>query len=167
MSSTPVLSPPGCALLISTNATISTDIHSKQIKDYAGLIDHISRVLRPGGMIDVMEFDFHVYDANHRRIETTTSSISAPWWPQWLAFANLAARNRGGEVDAATHIHRWISQHPAFENVVYREYWVPASHWHTNEFQRRIGSYMRDDICVSVICLRFVYFTNSSPYSVM
>jgi len=120
---------------------------SSGIKDYAGLIDQISRVLRPGGMIDLMEFDFHAYDSNYQRIEPTTSSISGPWWPQWLAFANLAARNRGGNVDAATHLHKWVSEHPAFENIVYRDYWVPVSHWPTNdEFMRRMGTYMRDDI---------------------
>lgn len=110
----------------------------------------MSKVLRPGGLIDVMEFDFHVYDHNCQRIELGTHQLGAPWWPRWLAFAKLAARNLGGEVDAATHLHSWISNHPAFERVVYREFWVPTSPWVRDEFQKRMGSGMRDDILVSI-----------------
>lgn len=96
-----------------------------------------------------MEFDFSVYDQNHQRIPVGTHQLGAPWWPRWLAFANLAARNQGGDVDAATHLHSWISNHPAFEDVVYREFFIPTSPWACNdEFQRRIGTYMRDDILV-------------------
>ncbi|KIK70473.1 hypothetical protein GYMLUDRAFT_32497 [Collybiopsis luxurians FD-317 M1] len=120
---------------------------SSGIKDYEGLINHISMVLRPGGLIDIMEFDFHVYDEYHQRIELETSRIAEPWWPRWLAFANLAARNRGGDVDAATHLHAWVSNHRAFETVVYKEYWVPTCPWRTDsEFQMRMGLSMRDDI---------------------
>lgn len=109
-------------------------------------------VLRPGGLIALMEFDFHAYDEHYQRIELETSKIAGPWWPRWLAFANLAARNRGGDVDAATHIHSWIANHRAFEDVVYREFWVPACHWRTDsDFEMRMGASMRDDILVSTL----------------
>jgi len=64
-----------------------------------------------------------------------------------MVFASLAARNAGGHPDAATHLHRWISSHPAFENVVYQDYWVPVSpHPVFNDFQKHVGAHMRDDI---------------------
>lgn len=106
-------------------------------------------ILRPGGLIDLMEFDFHVYDENHQVIELETSKIAEPWWPRWLTFANLAARDRGGNVDAATYIHSWVANHHAFENVTYEEYWVPTCGWRTDsEFMMRIGVTLRDDILV-------------------
>ncbi|KAI3622658.1 hypothetical protein WG66_015915 [Moniliophthora roreri] len=120
---------------------------SSGIKDYEGLINHISMVLRPSGLMDLMEFDFHVYDDNYRRIELDTSRIAGPWWPRWLTFLNFAARNRGGDVDAATYIHTWAARHHAFEDVQYREFWVPASPWRRDsDFQIRMGVSMRDDI---------------------
>ncbi|TFK41939.1 S-adenosyl-L-methionine-dependent methyltransferase [Crucibulum laeve] len=120
---------------------------SSGIKDYAGLIDHISKVLRPGGMIDLSEFDFHAYDQNYQRIELGIHEIGPPWWPRWLAFANAAARNLGGNVDAATHLYDWVANHPAFEEVIYREFWLPGSPWIKGDaFQQRIGNGMRDDI---------------------
>ncbi|KAE9409255.1 hypothetical protein BT96DRAFT_806961 [Gymnopus androsaceus JB14] len=120
---------------------------SSGIKDYEGLVNHISMVLRPGGLIDLMEFDFHAYDEHYQRIELETSRIAGPWWPRWLAFANLAARNRGGDVDAATYIHSWVANHRAFDNVHYREFWIPTSPWKTDSsFDMRMGASMRDDI---------------------
>ncbi|KAJ3936395.1 MAG: hypothetical protein NXY57DRAFT_957277 [Lentinula lateritia] len=120
---------------------------SSGVRDYEGLINQISMILRPGGLIDLMEFDFHVYDENHQVIELETSKIAEPWWPRWLTFANLAARDRGGNVDAATYIHSWVANHHAFENVTYEEYWVPTCGWRTDsEFMMRIGVTLRDDI---------------------
>ncbi|KAJ7116793.1 hypothetical protein C8R43DRAFT_1038078 [Mycena crocata] len=124
---------------------------SSGIKSYVHLIDQMSRVLRPAGLLDIMEFDFHVYDhmpdGNHRRLDLETSRIAEPWVARWMVFAGLAAKNAGGHPDAATHLHRWISSHAAFENIVYKDYWVPVSpHASFTDFQKRIGAQMRDDI---------------------
>lgn len=69
-----------------------------------------------------------------------------------MEFANTAVRQRGGDVDAANHLYQWISSHPAFEDAVYREFWIPCSPWMQDEEERRIGSTMRDDILVHFYC---------------
>ncbi|RDB28437.1 Secondary metabolism regulator laeA [Hypsizygus marmoreus] len=117
------------------------------IKDYPGLIDHISRVIRPGGLIIMIEWDFHVWDHNYKQVKLGTHEIGPPWWARWLAFAQIAVRNSGGSADAAEKLHSWISNHPAFEDVVSEDFWIPASHWaRGDEFQMRLGATMRDDI---------------------
>ncbi|TFK41937.1 S-adenosyl-L-methionine-dependent methyltransferase [Crucibulum laeve] len=98
---------------------------SSGIKDYHRVIDQISHVLRPGGLIDVAEFDFYPYNEEHQRILLDTHSLRTPWWAQWMTFLASAARARGGDLDAATHLYDWICGHPAFEDVVYREFWLP------------------------------------------
>ncbi|KAJ7687416.1 hypothetical protein B0H17DRAFT_1070141 [Mycena rosella] len=124
---------------------------SSGIKNYVNLIDQMSRVLRPAGLIHVMEFDFHVWDhmpdGNHRRCDLSTSQIAEPWVGRWMVYASLAVRNAGGHPDAATHLHRWIASHPLLENVVYHDYWIPVSpHPIFNDFQKHVGAQMRDDI---------------------
>jgi len=124
---------------------------SSGIKDFVRLIDQIAHCIRPAGLLDMMEFDFHVWDhmpdGNHRRCDLDTSTIDQPWVARWMIFANVAAKNAGGDPDAATHLHQWITAHPAFEDIVYQDYWVPVSpHASFNDFQKRIGSQMRDDI---------------------
>jgi len=99
---------------------------SSGIRDYNLLIDQISRVLRPSGLIEVSEFDFHAYDANHRRIERDVNELSPPWWGVWLTHLRDAIKKSGGDVDAASHLHEWILNNPMFEDVVYREFWVPV-----------------------------------------
>jgi len=99
---------------------------SSGIKDYNLLIDQIGRVLRPGGLIYVTEFDFRMYDMNHRRIELDDNELGPPWWARWLSYMVKAITQSGGDVDAASHLHEWILNNPIFEDVVYKEFWLPA-----------------------------------------
>ncbi|KAG7445072.1 S-adenosyl-L-methionine-dependent methyltransferase [Guyanagaster necrorhizus] len=122
---------------------------SAGIRDYAHMIDQISHVLRPGGLIDLTEWDFHCYDENHHRIELDVTTIEEPWFPRWMAYFKMAVQRRGGGVDAGTHIHDWVSRHARFEDVNYNEYFVPATPWRTeNPIDLRIGAAVRDDIQV-------------------
>lgn len=124
----------------------------------------MSKVLRPGGLIIAMEWDFHCYDENRNQILVGTHQLGSPWWPRWLAFAQLAVKTRGGSPDAASHLWSWISDHPAFEEVVVQDFWVPTSNWMRNDpKQMRMGATMRDDICVCtpLPCL----ITNYQPHT--
>lgn len=67
-----------------------------------------------------------------------------------MTFLNLAARNLGGDVDAATHLFDWVNDHPDFEDVVYREFFLPVIPWAgDNESTKRISETVADDIVVS------------------
>jgi len=72
-----------------------------------------------------------------------------------MSYINRAVKGRGGEAEASIHLHEWVSDHPAFENVVNREFWMPCSPWMRSEkpggdpvtnFWNGIGATMRDDI---------------------
>ncbi|KAJ7204464.1 hypothetical protein GGX14DRAFT_460500 [Mycena pura] len=137
---------------------------SSGIKDYQSVIDQMAHCLRPAGLLDIMEFDFYVWDhmpdGNHRRCDLETSTIARPWLARWMVFANIAARNAGGRPDAASHLYQWITDHPLLEHVVYHDYWVPVSpHASFNDFQKRVGTQMRDDI---LVCAFFCSFSPSS-----
>jgi len=124
---------------------------SAGITDYPTLIDHVSRVLRPGGLIDFYEFGYNVYDENKRLIAVQTNYLGAPWFPRWMAFTNMAVRQRGGSPHAAAHLHTWITQHEAFEQVVSQSFWIGASPWMRGDDpesvkRRALGESMRDDI---------------------
>ncbi|KAF8203920.1 hypothetical protein BJ912DRAFT_941422 [Pholiota molesta] len=124
---------------------------SSGIKDYHLLIDQISRVLRPGGLIDVSEFDFHLYDKHHRRIELQVNESGRPWFAQWMSYMHAAVKNIGGDTDAATHLYEWISSNPRFEDVVYREFWLPVvppprDKLTETEYLRRFEQKMSEDI---------------------
>ena len=130
-----------------------------QIKDYHGLVNHIAQVLKPGGIIDLMEYDFTLHDADRNLIEIDTSTIAAPWWPRWMAFVRQAAMNRGADIGAASKMRRWVEEHGAFYDLTYRQVWIPASPWHQGDddmskWWRSVGEVQRTDIfvCFSPYC---------------
>ena len=125
-----------------------------QIRDYHGLINHIGHVLRPGGLIDLTEFPFNFTGLDKRPILPPAGSFHPPWTPLFMSYVNRAVRERGGDAEASTHMHEWVSNHPAFEDVVSRDFWIPCSPWmHGSDpmtkFWNGVGATMRDDIKVS------------------
>ncbi|CAK5280683.1 unnamed protein product [Mycena citricolor] len=124
---------------------------SSGIRDYRRLIDQVAHCIRPGGFLDMMEFDFHVYeplpDGTKRRLDLDTETIAGPWVARWFVFASVAVEKAGGRSDAATHLHEWISTHPAFEQVTYADVWLPISpRPDMDSFQKRVGMQMREDV---------------------
>ena len=101
--------------------------HILQIRDYHRLVDQIARVVRPGGLIDLTEFDFQTYDHNHQLVPIDRSRYSPPWWARWLSHMRDAIEEKGGDVHAANHIHSWVARNSAFECVVYREHFVSVA----------------------------------------
>ncbi|GJE88807.1 methyltransferase domain-containing protein [Phanerochaete sordida] len=121
---------------------------STGIRDYKGLVDQISHVLKPGGLIDLTEFDFRVYDFDKQPIPIT---VDASPLARWFHLALRAVQMQGGEPDAANHLYGWTRDHGAFEDVQYREWWLQTSCWNPGQDdearqKNRWGAAMREDI---------------------
>lgn len=100
-----------------------------------------------------MEFDFRVYDGSRKPFSFPTGAMEPPWFPRWMSFCNMAVRQRGGTPDAANMLYSWTLRHPAFEDVVYEEHFVPTAPFMSSEepnyhFMRTITETFRDDILV-------------------
>ncbi|KAG6911375.1 hypothetical protein DXG01_001046 [Tephrocybe rancida] len=146
---------------------VHSQLISSGIKDFYTLIDQITKVLRPGGLAIIVEWDFHAYTPNHERIVLNTHEIKEPWWPRWLAFAKIAIKSSGGSVDAADNLQSWITNHPALEDPVYQEFWMPTSHWPKDDFMKRIGMTMGDDICAFLKSGRPLLLGSGVPESIV
>lgn len=117
----------------------------------------MSETLRPGGLIDLLEFDFRVYDEN-RQPFIVLPNTNAPYFARWMSLLNMAVRQRGGSPDAANMLHTWALEHPAFEDVVYREYMIPTAPFMSRKdpdyhFIRPISEMFREDVCVSIFII--------------
>nr|WHF59452.1 global regulator LaeA [Ganoderma lucidum] len=124
---------------------------SSGIRDYKGLIDEMVQTLRPRGLVEVVEFDFHMYDEHQQPILPNRLEEETPAIARWMNFVNVAIEQRGGEPDAANHLHQWMVTHPDLEEVAYREFWFQTCPWkRPNEpnasRDNRTGAMMRDDI---------------------
>ena len=96
-----------------------------------------------------------MYDANHRRIERDVNDLTPPWWSVWLCHLLKAIIKSGGDVSAANNMHEWILNHPMFEDVVYRDVWVPVvpvprDTSNDSEETRQLEKKLSDDCYVSV-----------------
>jgi len=122
-----------------------------QVRDYAGLIDQASQALRPNGLVNFAEFDFYVYGLDKKPIVFDAPEFAPPYFPRWMCMVRAAVKQRGGEAEAANHLYRWISEHPSFTDVVYRDFFFRASPWVPPNFPdaaklNRWGASMREDI---------------------
>lgn len=99
------------------------------------------------------EYNFVIHDGNKQRIIPDSKELTGPWLPRWMSLAQQAIRTRGGEVEAADHLERWVADHGAFEDVVHRPFWFQASPWNTgtdpdSHRQNEIAKVMREDMLV-------------------
>jgi hypothetical protein len=123
--------------LICTGVSVASSAGSRtqcqrvfvKIKDYPGVIEQISGVLRPGGLIELLEFGYQIYDENKQLVVVSTSSLEPPWLPRWMTLAYNAATKNGGSVDAVPKLHDYVRRIPTFENVVHTKFWTPSSPW--------------------------------------
>ena len=107
-----------------------------------------------------------MYDANHRRIEKDVDDLTPPWWGVWLSHLLKAIVKSGGDVNAASHLHEWILDHPMFEDVVYKEFWVPVvpaprDTSNDSEEARQMDKKLSDDCYVSVASIVFLTLSHS------
>lgn len=102
-----------------------------------------------------------MYDANHRQVERDLSDLTPPWWSVWFSHLLKAIVKSGGDVSAANHLHEWILDHPMFEDVVYRDVWVPVvpiprDTSNDSEEARQMDKKLSDDCYVSVASFGFL-----------
>ncbi|KAF8580131.1 S-adenosyl-L-methionine-dependent methyltransferase [Ramaria rubella] len=158
---------------------VHTRLVSSGIRDYAGLINHMVRCLRPRGLIVLYEFDFRLYHPDTRVAppwSTTCPPEEATYLCRWFGALRRAVAQRGGDVDAATHLHTWILQHDCFseDEVTYCEYWLPTA---PSEYQKEwgvvgkhpkeVGELMREDLACFLRSGRPLLFGNGiSPAEV-
>ena len=121
------------------------------MRDYAGLIDQISRALRPNGLAILTEFDFYVYGVDKKPLVFDVVELAPPYLARWMCMVRGAVKERGGDADASTNMYRWTSEHPSFTDAVYRPFYFLACPWlpsdHPDAAQKnRLGALMRDDI---------------------
>jgi hypothetical protein len=105
-------------------------------------------MLRPGGMVEISEWDFRVYDTGYKLLNDNDGDSLFSWLSRFFIACGRAARARGGNVDAANSLKRWCSENPAFENVRQIDFWLPCSAWPTDDKQRQFGKAMAEDISV-------------------
>lgn len=114
------------------------------------MVHDITHVLRPGGLVEFFQNDYHAYDENFQRIKVDMTRIGAPWWPLWIAYLEAAARARGVNTAAGENTADWLRETGEYQELVQNHVWLPVSGINPlhNEF---VCASMRVDIMVSFL----------------
>lgn len=118
--------------------------------------------------MEIVDYDFRVYDGSGKPFSLPTSVLHPPYFAQWMSLLHTAVRQRGGSPDAATMLHNWTLQHPAFEDVVHEHYFLPTAPFISPEqpnyhVMRTIAEYLREDMLVR--SYEYQRFTADSPFA--
>ncbi|TEB26001.1 S-adenosyl-L-methionine-dependent methyltransferase [Coprinellus micaceus] len=117
------------------------------VKDYQLLIEDISRILRPGGVMELCEFDFSIYNQNHHPFTIHLHEpMVSPYWARWMAHLRRAVQGRGGDIFAAGYLWQWATNHPAFENIEGRDVWLPTVPGNHSEYPGEFYALLRENV---------------------
>jgi hypothetical protein len=113
------------------------------VRNYQVLIDEISKVLQPSGMILLQEYSFLLADASHRPIQIplppSYSSIALPptkhhpsfvYAAFWVWLLQQCFAYCEGMDDPVLNIERWVRENGAFEQVESTDYFLPIGRWY-------------------------------------
>jgi len=144
---------------------------SSGIKDYHSLVDQISQIVRPDGLFLVIECEFIIYDEN--KVYLPPYPLDHPkhsWFVDFVHHLSKAMRARLGNIDAATLLESWLSDHHAFESVESTKAWLPTGPWfppNTDDGHRlnHVAKLMQDDLITVLASSRPLLLGNGMPSS--
>ncbi|GLB41200.1 putative methyltransferase domain containing protein [Lyophyllum shimeji] len=115
------------------------------IKNYPSLIGEISRVLKPGGFLQLQEWDFFVVDAQKKLVGDES------WFGRWCAALRHGLAFRSASIGAAESLDSMIKTQGSFDAVQQQNVWMPIGPCFprdTAEGMRLnlVGEFMRENV---------------------
>lgn len=131
------------------------------ITDYRKLLREIHHILRPGGLMLLVEPDLEIFHDNGSVLEAFfDDKRSGSWTARVLFEAYQALKRTGASVEAGLMHERWLKEIPGFVNVRIEKLYNPIGAWMagSNEADtrrlRRIGELMEQNTKDLIIALR-------------
>ncbi|EJT96958.1 hypothetical protein DACRYDRAFT_25399 [Dacryopinax primogenitus] len=107
---------------------VHTRLISSGIHDYPLMLSRINTLLRPGGLVELAEWDFRIYDADHRPVPLAPRGEPGhSWVAEWLWSLREMGVERGGHMDAATFMGEWLRSSGVWEDVGGNDTWIAIS----------------------------------------
>jgi len=107
-------------------------IHARSIhtgiRDYPGLLQEAIRVLRPGGLIILIEPDLIPIVDGKQMARAPAGSDAADWSTFWETYRNCLTR-QGIDITVPQRLTDLVTATGAFENVVRRDGNIPVGFW--------------------------------------
>ncbi|KAG8916625.1 hypothetical protein FRC00_014598, partial [Tulasnella sp. 408] len=116
------------------------------VKDYHELFRQCHRILRPGGMLLVLEAAFATFDANKDRIRAEKPEDPGfTWFNRLLSTVGEATKSRNPSFEEVERVQEILSGMSAdlWESVSGYSIFLPVGPWVTDPIERQAGDLMR------------------------
>ncbi|KAF5342113.1 hypothetical protein D9611_001703 [Ephemerocybe angulata] len=107
---------------------VSIRLTMLRVRDYPRLVEHSCRALRQDGILEILEYDLHAYDRDHRIIPANTVDPlgTHPWWATLLAYIREAVDATKGNIKMVCSLESWAKNNQELGNVLAAQQWVPV-----------------------------------------
>ncbi|KZT50472.1 S-adenosyl-L-methionine-dependent methyltransferase [Calocera cornea HHB12733] len=104
-------------------------VHARNIQlgipDYPALIDECARVLKRGGLLNLIEGDWDIFDSDGNPV----TPYKNPGWFNWIQAWRDAVARRNIDLDAPKKTEQWLKDSPYFSEVKAAARWMPIGPW--------------------------------------
>ncbi|KAG6867842.1 hypothetical protein C0993_010331 [Termitomyces sp. T159_Od127] len=114
------------------------------ITNYPALVSEFFRVLKPGGFLQLQEWDFFAVDVEKRVIGTES------WFGKWCSALRHGLAYRGAGVNAANGLNEMIAEQ-GFGSIQQRDVWMPIGPCFPKDTAdgarlNLVGEFMRENV---------------------
>ncbi|KAG9027522.1 hypothetical protein FS837_004247, partial [Tulasnella sp. UAMH 9824] len=127
------------------------------VKDYHKLFDQIHRMLRPGGVLLVLEAAFAVFDVNRELIRAETPyDPGFTWYHRLTAMFNKATKARNPSFADVERVDKLLLEveNESWENVSVFSFFMPVGPWAPDPVERQTGDLMRSSVLQATVSIR-------------
>ncbi|KAG8923724.1 hypothetical protein FRC00_005933, partial [Tulasnella sp. 408] len=119
------------------------------VKNFHELFYHTHRMLRPGGVLLVLEPVPALFDANKDLIQARTPDDEGFTWFHWLSgMINQAIKARNPSYSDVERVLELLSEmgNDLWENVSGFSFFMPVGPWASDPIERQAGELMRNSV---------------------
>ncbi|KAG5642933.1 hypothetical protein DXG03_001850 [Asterophora parasitica] len=115
------------------------------IKNYPSLIGEVARILKPGGFLQMQEWDFFVVNVEKNIVGAES------WFGRWCAALRRGLAFRSASVGAAESLDAMIEAQGPFESVQQQNVWMPIGPCFPRDTAdgmrlNLVGEFMRENV---------------------
>lgn len=100
------------------------------VRDYNALISEIAHVLRPGGLVLLVDTSLQAYDANHNPINPFHQDpCRSTWLATYIGHVRDAMAAKGGNPCGADFFDAQLQANGAFGDITIDDVWLCVGKW--------------------------------------
>ncbi|EJT99527.1 S-adenosyl-L-methionine-dependent methyltransferase [Dacryopinax primogenitus] len=112
------------------------------IPDYPKFIDECARVLKPRGLVNLIEGDWDIFDSDGNPV----TLYKNPGWFHWIQAWRGAVMQKNIDLQAPQKTDQWLKDSPYFTDVKATAHWMPVGPWTNDADMNQLGEVVWENL---------------------